>query len=171
MKLDYNHLLPADFSDNSRVWIYQSNRLFQMSEALQIEDMINSFVDSWNTHGSPVKGFGTLFFGRFVVLIADETQAGVSGCSTDSSVRLIKEIESRFGVSMFDRNLLAFYVKDSIQLIPLNQFNYAFEHGILSRDTIYFNNLVPTLSELKNNWLIPAGASWLGRRFNALKSA
>lgn len=170
MKPEYNHLLPSEFSADSRVWIYQSNRLFLMSEALQIEDMINEFIASWNTHGEPVKGFGTLFFGRFVVLIADETQAGVSGCSTDSSVRLIKEIETRFQVSMFDRNLLAFFVKDNIQLIPLSQFNYAFEHGIILRDTIYFNNLVPTLKELRKDWLIPVGSSWLNKRFNSLKS-
>jgi hypothetical protein len=35
--------------------------------------------------------------------MADETATGVSGCSTDSSVRLIKEIEKIFGVNMFDR--------------------------------------------------------------------
>lgn len=171
MKLEYNHLLPSDFSADSRVWIYQCNRLFQMSEALQIEDMINAFISSWNTHGTAVKGFGTVFFGRFVILIADETQTGVSGCSTDSSVRLIKEIESRFQVSMFDRNLLAFFVKDNIQLIPLSQFNYAFEHGIIGKDTIYFNNLVSTLEELRRNWLVPVESSWLSKRFHSLKSA
>ncbi|WP_336514021.1 hypothetical protein [Pollutibacter soli] len=170
MKLEYNHLLPSDFSADSRVWIYQSNRLFTMAQALQIEEMINAFVSSWNTHGTPVKGFGTLFFGRFVVLIADETQAGVSGCSTDSSVRVIKEIEKLFQVSMFDRNLLAFFVKDNIQLIPLSQFNYAFEHGIIGKDTVYFNNIVPTLGEMKSNWLIPVGSSWLNKRFHSLKS-
>jgi hypothetical protein len=64
-----------------------------MSEALQIEEMIDQFSHNWNSHGIPVKATAHLFFGQFVVLMADETATGVSGCSTDSSVRLIKEIE------------------------------------------------------------------------------
>jgi hypothetical protein len=54
------------------------------------------------------KRAGYLFFGQFIILMADEKATGVSGCSTDSSVRLIKDIEQRFGVNMFDRTTLAF---------------------------------------------------------------
>jgi hypothetical protein len=89
MNFSYHHLVPQDFDDQSRVWIYQSDRLFSMSEALDIEQMLEQFTSGWNYHGDPVKGFATLFFGQFIVLMADETATGVSGCSTDSSVRLI----------------------------------------------------------------------------------
>ena len=79
-----------------------------MQEALEIEERLEQFVEGWQTHGTPVKGFGTLLFGQFVILVADETANGVSGCSTDSSVRVIKKIEADFTVSMFDRQMLAF---------------------------------------------------------------
>src|ERR687884_529415 len=110
MNLAFRHLLPADFSDDSRVWIYQSSRLFTMSEALQIESELQRFVSQWTSHGDGVKAYGNLFFGQFIVLMADETATGVSGCSTDSSVRLIKQIEQRFGVNMFDRLAFAFII-------------------------------------------------------------
>ena len=161
---DYRHLLPADFSPESRVWIYQSNRLFTMGEALQVEDLLNAFVAGWQTHGTPVKGYANLFFGQFVVLMADETAAGVSGCSTDSSVRLIKEIEQIFKVSMFDRQLLAFIIKDKIQLLPLPQLQYAVDNNFINADTIYFNNLAPTKAELESNWMVPVKNSWLAKR-------
>ncbi|HMH32211.1 MAG TPA: hypothetical protein VK543_04230, partial [Puia sp.] len=86
MDLHYKELLPADFHADSRVWVYQSNRLFTLPEALQIEDLLNAFVDGWLSHGTPVKGFGTLFFGQFILFMADESATGVSGCSTDGSV-------------------------------------------------------------------------------------
>src|ERR1700748_3086752 len=108
MNFEYKHLLNEDFHPDSRVWVYQSSRLFTMSEALQIEEMINQFSQNWLSHGVPVKGAAHLFFGQFVVLMADETATGVSGCSTDSSVRLIKEIEKTFQVQLFDRLTLAF---------------------------------------------------------------
>lgn len=160
----YRELLPASFAPSSRVWIYQANRLFSLSEAIEIEELLEQFTAAWQTHGTPVKGYANLFFGRFIVLMADETDAGVSGCSTDSSVRLIKQIESKFSVNLFDRQLLAFLTKDTIQLLPLPQVQYAINNGFIDADTIYFNNLVQTKEELENNWMIPVKNSWLAKR-------
>lgn len=164
MNLNYSHLLPENFHPSSRVWIYQSSRLFTMSEALEMEEMLEAFVNDWKTHGTPVKGYGNLFFGQFVVLMADETAAGVSGCSTDSSVRVIKQIEERFKVSMFDRQHLAFVIKDKVQLLPLAQLGYAVENGFIDENTLYFNNLAATKEELLNKWIIPTKDSWLAAR-------
>lgn len=165
MNLEYQHLLPPDFAPSSRVWVYQSSRLFTVSEALEIEEILKDFVQGWNTHGVPVKGYANLFFGRFIVIMADETVTGVSGCSTDSSVRVLKNIEQKFGVNMFDRQTLAFVVKDTVELLPLLQLRYAIDNGFIDAGTLYFNNLVSSNEELQTNWIIPAGKSWLATRF------
>lgn len=164
MNFDYKYLLDGSFHPGSRVWIYQGNRIFSLNEALEIEEMLKSFAQQWKSHGTPVKGEAHLFFGQFIVLIADETATGVSGCSTDSSVRLIKDIEQRFGVNMFDRITLAFIVKDKVQLLPLSQLPYAVENGFINGDTPYFNNLVQTKEELENKWIIPVKDSWLAKK-------
>lgn len=140
-----------------------------MGEALHLEDLLNHFSANWKSHGTPVKGFGTLFFGQFIVLMADENATGVSGCSTDSSVRLIKDIEEAFKVHMFDRQSMAFVVKDKVQILPLPQVKYALENKFIDEETIYFNNLVLTKEELENNWMVPLKNSWLGKR--VLKNA
>jgi hypothetical protein len=167
MNTEYKSLLPADFAGDSRVWIYQSNRLFTMQEALQIEVMLEEFTAGWNSHGAPVKGFATLFFGRFVVLMADESATGVSGCSTDSSVRLVREIGERFGVSLFDRQLLAFLRADKVELLPMGQFGYAWEQGFIGPDTLYFDNTVQTKSEMTERWMVPVSRSWLAKRIGS----
>jgi hypothetical protein len=164
MNTEYKYLLDGSFNPDSRVWIYQSSRLFTMSEALEIEEMLKQFTAQWKSHGVPVKGAAHLFFGQFIILIADETATGVSGCSTDSSVRLVKDIEQRFGVNMFDRINLAFVVKDKVQLLPLNQLQYAFENGFIDGNTLYFNNLVQTKAELEEQWIVPVKNSWLAGR-------
>jgi hypothetical protein len=96
--------------------------------------------------------------------MADESVADVSGCSTDSSVRLVKGIEEAFGVQLFDRQTLAFLRKDQVELLPLSQFRYAVEHGFIGPDTLYFNNLVQTKVELESHWIIPVRESWLATR-------
>ncbi|MGG7378437.1 hypothetical protein ACQ7B2_06650, partial [Escherichia coli] len=56
MNFEYQHLIPEEFHSTSRVWIYQGSRLFTVSEALQIEALLNEFVEEWKSHGVPVKG-------------------------------------------------------------------------------------------------------------------
>ena len=164
MDLNYQSFIPADFHDSSRVWIYQSSRLFSMGEAFELETIFQEFTGNWLSHGTPVKGYANLLFGQFIVIMADETATGVSGCSTDSSVKMIKEIEARFKVNLFDRQQLAFVVKDKVQLLPLSQLNYAMENQFIAPDTLYFNNLVANKKELLENWLIPVHKSWLANR-------
>ena len=171
MNLDFTEHLPEDFADSSRVWIYQSSRLFFISEALEMEDMLNDFAANWKSHGTPVKGFANLFFGRFIVLMADETATGVSGCSTDSSVHLIKSIEEKYKVQMFDRQNLAFIVKDKIEVIPFSQLEYAVENNFINADTLYFNNTVLSKKEMVEKWIIPVKDSWLAKRVNFTEKA
>ncbi len=170
MNLEYKYLLDGSFHSDSRVWVYQSSRLFGMSEALEIEELLKEFAMQWKSHGTPVKGAAYLFFGQFIILMADETAAGVSGCSTDSSVRLIKDIEQRFGVNMFDRTTLAFVVKDKVQLLPMSQLQYAADNGFINRDTLYINNLVQSKEELENSWIVPVKDSWLSRKVSFSKT-
>ena len=165
MDLNYKHLLPHDFHSDSRVWVYQSNRLFTINEALEIEEALEEFSSAWKSHGVKVKGAAFLFFGQFIILMADETATGISGCSTDNSVRLIKEIEQKFEVNMFDRTTLAFVIQNKIQLLPISQVPYAFDNNFLNSETLYFNNLVQTKQELENNWIVEIKNSWLRKRF------
>ena len=165
MDLDIQQHLPQDFNPDSKVWIYQASRLFFISEALEMEDMLLDFAANWKSHGTPVKGFAQLLFGRFIILMADETATGVSGCSTDSSVHLIKDIEQKFNNNLFDRQMLAFFIKDKIEMLPLSQLKYAIENDFITPNTLYFNNTVATKEKLEKEWIVPAGESWLASRF------
>ena len=166
MNIDFKEQIPGDFLDTSRVWIYQCSRLFFLSEALQIENILEQFVTGWKSHGAEVRGYANLFFGQFIVLMADESIAGVSGCSTDSSVHVIKQIEKQFKVTLFDRQILAFIIKDKVQLLPLSQLSYAAENKFIDANTMYFNNTVTTKKELMEAWLITVKDSWLAKRIN-----
>ena len=171
MTFIYKDLLPFDFSGNSRVWIYQSNRPFSPIEALRVEEKLYAFTSTWQTHGTPVKGYGILLFGQFIVLMADETGTNVSGCSTDSSVHLIKKIEEDFEVSLFDRHDVAFIIDDSIRVIPFSKLKEDNENEWDRSDSLYFNNMVQTKEELENQWIIPVREGWLGKQTGRARSS
>ena len=44
-----------EFSHESRVWVYQSSRLFVLSEALEIELLLKDFAAQWQSHGVAVR--------------------------------------------------------------------------------------------------------------------
>ncbi|MFX8727461.1 hypothetical protein ABTM60_19285, partial [Acinetobacter baumannii] len=90
------------------VWVYQASRLFTISEAFELESMLSTFVEHWESHGAAVKGFANLFFGRFIVFIADDTDSRICGRAIDSVARFVKEIETTFNINLMDRLSLAF---------------------------------------------------------------
>lgn len=165
MNLHFQDLIPPDFADDSRVWIYQCNRQFTINETIEIEELLLQFSTGWQSHGAPVKGFANLFFGQFIIMMADENATGVSGCSTDSSVRIIKNIEQDYNVELFNRQLLAFIISERIQVLPLSQLNDLKENNLVTADTLYFNNIVETKKELIEKWITPVKESWLAKRF------
>jgi hypothetical protein len=157
-------VIPADFSLQSRVWIYQSSRPFIDKEAKEIEEQLHQFYTQWLSHGEPVKGWAGLLYHQFIVVLADETGTHVSGCSTDGSVRVMKSIERQYSVHLFDRMMLTFLVNDKAQMLPYNQLQYAIDKGYITPDTYLFNNTVETLQQMKEEWLIPIKDSWLAGR-------
>jgi hypothetical protein len=146
------HILPS----TAKVWIYQANRSFTQEEVWEISDILENFVDQWKSHSRDVAGYGSLYHRRFVVLMADENSCDVSGCSIDSSVKLIRELEQAYDLNFFDRMKVCYKITDAlIGSFPFTQLNEMLEKGKLKEDTIVFNNLVTTKQEFETNWEIP----------------
>ena len=150
-------------ASDSRIWIFQANRPFTADELMIVNQRLREFTDGWVAHGSPLKTSYTIPFDHFIVLAADEAHQSASGCSIDSSVRVLKSLEQSFGMDLFDRNRVAFRIAGRIVLLPLRELKQKFQEGILNEDTLTFNNLVSTKSEFEHRWIIPAGETWLRR--------
>src|SRR3954464_7629040 len=129
------HIMP----ETSKVWVYQANRSFTQDEVWDISDILENFVDQWKSHQREVKGYGSLYYRRFLVLMADEDATDVSGCSIDSSVKLIRELEQAYDLNFFDRMKVCYKItKDLIGSFPLQKLNEVLENGKIDDDTIVF---------------------------------
>ena len=164
MQNELTKLIPADFPDNARVWVYQSSRPFVEKEEIEINEQLHHFYANWQAHGAPVKGWAKLLYRQFVVIIADETNVEVSGCSTDSSVRVIKSLERQYDVNFFDRMTITFLRNEKAEMLPFNQVQYAIDKGYINKDTYLFNNIVTNKKDLMEQWLVPLSESWLANR-------
>jgi hypothetical protein len=152
-------------SPNSRVWVYAAHRSFTAVEAVIVKQRIADFVKDWNSHKVEVIGDGELVDNRFVILMADETNpdgsGAVSGCSIDSSVRLIKNLEKEFDIQFFDRTLVTYRHGEIVKSLSFAAFEQSVANGVLSEDTLVFNHLVATKNDLLTAWEIPYKDSWI----------
>ncbi len=156
------------FSENSRVWIYQADRQLSDEETQQIQQHLNAFSAQWTAHNNQLKAAGEVRYKRFLILIVDESQAGASGCSIDKSVHFMKQIEQAFGINLFDRFNLAYRQSNEVLSLPRNAFEAKLASGEINSDTIVFNNLVPTFKELQTKWEVPFKDSWHMQLFGSL---
>jgi len=154
--VDYNQL-----PDNSRVWVYQSNKAFSDAEAAALRQKVEGFISQWVSHNVQLQAWGDVKYNRFVVLVVDESYEQPGGCAIDSSVALIKDIESEWGVSMLDRFNFAYKVDaDTVHSADKEDFAKLYSSNEINDETIVFNNLVSTKTDLENKWEVALGSSW-----------
>jgi hypothetical protein len=158
------------FSENSRVWVYQSDRKLTDSEVLQIKILLDNFTNSWTAHNNQLKAKAEIRYNRFLILIVDEGQAGASGCSIDKSVHFMQQIESQFKINLFDRFNLAYKEGDEVLSAPRNAFEDMLKQGGINTNSIVFNNMVQNLNELNSKWEVPFKDSWHIQLFGNLIS-
>jgi hypothetical protein len=152
--------LPVTLPDTTRVWIYQSNQPIPDAAVPEVRQKIRSFADSWVSHNRALRSFGDLWHNRFVVLMVDESQAGASGCSIDSSVHFLKSLQAEYGVDLFDRMVFTFQHGDEVISLKREDFARWYEEGKIDDDTPVFDTLVNNKKDLETSWVKPLGSSW-----------
>ena len=156
------------FSEQSRVWIYQSDRELYDDEVKQLHEILNKFATEWTAHNHQLKAKAEIRYNRFLILIVDQNQAGASGCSIDKSVNFIKKLEQEFKISLLDRFNLAYREGEKVLSAPRDEFEELLRSGKINSNTIVYNNMVQNLEQLETKWEVPFKDSWHNQLFGDL---
>lgn len=152
-------LLPAGLSDSSRVWVYQAESNLSENEVALVKQACEQFIPAWKAHGTNLQADYRILFDRFVCLFVDESGQDATGCSIDSSVHFIQQLEKALGKSLMQRTQVIYFGESGeMQEIEMNQMS-----GTVKTDTLVFNNLITSLGEMRKGWLVPAKDSWHAR--------
>ena len=147
----------------SRIWVFQSNRIMSPSEQSSIDVAVKQFVQKWSTHGVKMLASHVLYHNCFVVIAADEQKQVASGCSIDSFTALFKAIGTQYNLSFFDRFSIAHKSEDGVVISKLDDFKQLIGDGRITQDTLVFNNLVEKRQDLFKKWELPLKESWQKR--------
>jgi len=152
---------PHNFSDQSRIWIYQSAREFSDAEVETINTHLATFAEKWVSHQQQLIAHGEVLHQRFVVLMVDDIQGnGASGCSIDASVKFVQELGRAFQTDLFNRLDFAYFDGGSVKIVHKTELPKLLADGVISEETPFFDNLVKNKGELKERWMVPLKDSW-----------
>lgn len=151
--------------EESKIWIYQSNRKFSDEELLEIENKLKDFIENWSAHGTSLEASYQIRYGRFIIMAVNQELQAATGCSIDASVEFIQQIEKQYNVDLLDKMNVTFKLGEHIAHKPLTEFKKMAKEKAVSGNTIVFNNLVNTVGEWNEYWEVPANESWHSRFF------
>lgn len=146
--------------DTSKVWIYQADRQLTYDEIDTVRPILYQFAQEWQSHGANVDAYANVFHKQFFVLMADESNVGIGGCSIDSSVHLMKAICAKVGIDTFNRHIYTYLQDDDIKMIHHIDFKEAYDKGDINDDTLMFDNLVDTKANFIKEWTKSLKHSW-----------
>ena len=149
----------------SKIWIYQSNRKFSDEEVTAIDTDLKQFIENWSAHGSSLEASFEIKYNRFIILAVNQEVLQATGCSIDSSVAFIQNLEQKYNVDLLDKMNVSFKQGDFITHKTLLDFKKLAKDKSVSGNTIVFNNLVNSIEEYNECWEVPASESWHSRFF------
>ena len=115
--------------DDSRIWIYQSNRDFNESEIGIINDKTTSFLDNWQAHGKDLECSYSIIDKRFIIIAVNESFNPIGGCSIDFSLQLIKDISNTIGIDLLNRLVVNLKIDNRLESLSLGDFKNKIKDG------------------------------------------
>lgn len=153
----------AELPATTRVWVYQAHEPFVPSDVPQIEEELSAFADRWISHNQALRASAVVLFNRFVILAVDESMAGASGCSIDSSVHFLQQLGTKYERDLFDRMRFSFEHDGTVKTVGRDAFEQLYADGEIKDDTPVFDPLVKNLGELTSSFKKPLSSSWHAR--------
>ena len=149
--------------EDSRLWIYQSNKDFTSADIEIIKEKTTIFLDNWQAHGNNLQASYLIKDKRFLVLAVNEKFNPIGGCSIDYSLQLINDISNSIQINLLNRLIVNYKVDNKIASTSLNDLKNKIKDGGFTSETIIFNTAIKTKGELLNNFEIDIKSSWLSK--------
>lgn len=153
---------------NGRIWIYVANRPLSEIEQMAIKVELSEFCASWAAHGNQLTADFDIFHNQVFVLGVDEQVEAASGCSIDKATAIFQQIDGQLQLDLFNRMNLAFVQDDAIRIVKMQDINQAHITGLINDESVFLDNTISILSDLRTKWQVPFKNSWAYRKVKSV---
>ncbi|MBK8846809.1 MAG: hypothetical protein IPO27_09810 [Bacteroidetes bacterium] len=140
-------------SNDSKVWIFQANRLLDDAEVALLMDKCKAFIDSWTSHNTELKASAIIKHQLFLIIGVDTLFANASGCSIDKAFRFVQDIGAHLKIDFFNRLNIAIEGGNQISIIKSQEITE-------QQGEYFFDNRIETKGELLTDWKKPLSQCW-----------
>tara|TARA_Y100000996_G_scaffold415324_1_gene409407 strand:- start:13407 stop:13880 length:474 start_codon:yes stop_codon:yes gene_type:complete len=150
--------VPFDkIDENAKCWIYilEKNINFKSDE---INLILKSLCEKWKSHNNEVVSSFQIYRDRYIILFAEE---GISGCSIDSSNRLLRYELDRLNISVMPNSKIGIFIENKIKLEDRSSIINLIKANKLQPNDKMINTTVTNKKEYNKNWILEINKSWL----------
>ena len=147
--------------DQSRVWIFGSDRALNPDETRGLLSDTDRFLEGWAAHGAPLKASREWTDTHFLTIAVDQSTAGASGCSIDGLFRTLSSLGPRIGANLVGSGRV--FYRDSageVQSVSRDRFTELASSGEITAATPVFDTTIQTLGEWRDRFERTVADSW-----------
>lgn len=154
----------CDINPESRVWIYDADRMITDEEADVIMDILKDYLDNWKFKNDGSVPLSAEIFENWFIVIVMDTEIGPDG-GFDSIFRQIGKLTD---IDFFGKPLFNYIDNEEVKVVSLFKVKQAVADGIIKPDTIIFDHArVEEKAHLYEfeRWKVLAADSWISTYF------
>ena len=145
-----------------RIIIYPASRPFTAKESKIITEKIFDFLGTWAAHGKPLSASFKIEKNQFIVIAVDEEKEVASGCSIDALSGVMRQLDQKFSLGLFDRMKSRFVENGEIKTMKLQDFRKGLKDGTISKEIEVFDFSKDTYVAFLSDFIFPLKRSWAG---------
>lgn len=146
---------------SKKLWIYQSDRILTESELDEVSNAASQFVAGWQSHGKKLNAGFEIQRNAFLFLWVDESVQEATGCSIDSSVAFLRQLQDK-GIDLLNRSMIAYDVNGELQFAERRAFLEAVKLAKIPPHATVFNNSIDRDNRMKE-WEKLISESWAAK--------
>jgi len=162
----------ASFPAEARAWLFAAAEPIpaEKKEAI-LEGLVDS-ISKWKSHGTEIAAKATFLDEVTFLVVADFTQAHMSGCSIDRMIVSVREAGASAGVDLLDAKGIHYWDHTGLHFASRARFAELAAIGAVDAGTLVLDLTRITLADVRDGkWKAPAGTTWHRRAFELATAA
>lgn len=162
----------AEFPPESRAWLFAAAQPIPTDKKVAILEGLRESISKWKSHGTEIAANATFLDDVTFLVVADFTQAHMSGCSIDRMILSVRETGTASGIDLLDAKGVHYWDHTGLHFVSRQKFGELAASGAVDAGTIVLDLTRITLSDVRGGkWKAPAGTTWHRRAFELAGAA
>ncbi len=163
-------VLPASFEsfpDQARVWLFAAPASVSGSLQTALLESLSDNLTKWKSHGTEISANAAFLDEVTLLVVADFTQAHMSGCSIDRMILAVREAGTQAGVDLVDSSGVHYWQSGVHQFVDRQRFGELVSSGEVDGTTTVLDLTRIHLGEIRQGrWKAPASSTWHRRAYS-----